>query len=270
MPPTSAVGIASDLREQIASGRLAQGDPLPTQLELATKYRVSRDTIRAAVEALVTEGLVESRRPVGMFVRERHLYPYRPQGDDGVRPSARLGQYLKQLAASAGTPVAGDVSASVVLCPPAIAEHLEVTAADAVLLRSEVLSIDGEPHRSSTAYYPVTLFGGLSPADLLLPDAEARLAAIAARVDRSVDWWSVRMPTPEERLLLRLPRIGVPVAVNVCVGYSPDGEALSCTVNVLPGDRHVAVYERRSTRRAPGRVVAGSEGCDGGQQGGVS
>jgi DNA-binding GntR family transcriptional regulator len=52
--------IAADLREQVLVGRAAPGSPL-TEQDVAQRYDVARPTAKAAIEALVFEGLLERR-----------------------------------------------------------------------------------------------------------------------------------------------------------------------------------------------------------------
>ncbi|WP_181009068.1 winged helix-turn-helix domain-containing protein, partial [Streptomyces sp. SM12] len=61
--------IASDLREEITSGRYAPDTALPLMRDIAAQYGVSDITVRKALGVLVREGLVESRRRAGMWVR---------------------------------------------------------------------------------------------------------------------------------------------------------------------------------------------------------
>lgn len=61
--------IARDLREAIAAGSLPVGSVLPTELELCSRYGVSRHTIRIAIADLADEGLVTRRKRAGTFVR---------------------------------------------------------------------------------------------------------------------------------------------------------------------------------------------------------
>jgi DNA-binding GntR family transcriptional regulator len=52
------------------------------------------------------------------------------------------------------------------------------------------------------------------------------------------------MPRPSEATRLQLGP-GTPVAVHYATGYTADGQPVRVVENVLPGDRHVIVYERR-------------------------
>jgi len=49
---------------------LKEGDPLPSVRNVAAEYRVNPLTVLKSYQELVEEGLVESRRGLGMFVVE--------------------------------------------------------------------------------------------------------------------------------------------------------------------------------------------------------
>jgi GntR family transcriptional regulator len=52
----------------ILDGVLKEGDPLPSVRNVAADYRVNPLTVLKAYQELVDEGLLESRRGLGMFV----------------------------------------------------------------------------------------------------------------------------------------------------------------------------------------------------------
>jgi GntR family transcriptional regulator len=54
----------------LLEGALQEGDPLPSVRNVAAEYRVNPLTVLKGYQQLVDEGLVESRRGLGMFVRE--------------------------------------------------------------------------------------------------------------------------------------------------------------------------------------------------------
>ena len=56
------------LRQEILSGSRREGDKLPTENELVEQYKVSRSTVRRAVEELCKEGLVVRHPGKGTFV----------------------------------------------------------------------------------------------------------------------------------------------------------------------------------------------------------
>jgi GntR family transcriptional regulator len=52
----------------ILDGVLKEGDPLPSVRSVAAEYRVNPLTVLKGYQELVNEGLVESRRGLGMFI----------------------------------------------------------------------------------------------------------------------------------------------------------------------------------------------------------
>ena len=64
--------IYRQLRDRVVAmmldGILKEGDPLPSVRNVAAEYRVNPLTVMKAYESLVDEGLVETRRGLGMFI----------------------------------------------------------------------------------------------------------------------------------------------------------------------------------------------------------
>jgi GntR family transcriptional regulator len=60
--------LAAIIAAKIAAGRFASGERLPTELDLAQDYAISRETVRQALGVLERRGLVVRRRAKGTFV----------------------------------------------------------------------------------------------------------------------------------------------------------------------------------------------------------
>ncbi|MCC2275752.1 GntR family transcriptional regulator [Streptomyces sp. ET3-23] len=61
--------VAAEIRKAIAAGEFPPGAPLPSESQLIARYGVSRPTVRNAISALRTEGLIEVIHGKGSFVR---------------------------------------------------------------------------------------------------------------------------------------------------------------------------------------------------------
>lgn len=63
--------LRNNIRDQILSGRLADGFKLPSERQLVEKLQVHRNTVKKAYEMLIQEGLVyaSSKAPRGCFVK---------------------------------------------------------------------------------------------------------------------------------------------------------------------------------------------------------
>ena len=62
--------VVNQIHELIKEGRFKAGDQLPSERELAETFRVSRTSVREALRALETEGLIISRTGMGNFVAD--------------------------------------------------------------------------------------------------------------------------------------------------------------------------------------------------------
>jgi GntR family transcriptional repressor for pyruvate dehydrogenase complex len=63
--------VYEQLRDMIYRGDLAPGDRLASERDMATRFKVGRPTVRSAIQRLIDQGLIESRRGVGTFVQKR-------------------------------------------------------------------------------------------------------------------------------------------------------------------------------------------------------
>ena len=74
LEPVKSIRIYEDIVRQvkalIADGRLTSGDRLPPERELAERFRVSRTSVREALRALQSRGLIEIRAGEGTFIRD--------------------------------------------------------------------------------------------------------------------------------------------------------------------------------------------------------
>ena len=72
--------LSEALANDIRTGRLNPGDPLPGTRALATLLRVHRNTIIAGYKELMAQGLVEARRGGGTFVSAQALSTFEELG----------------------------------------------------------------------------------------------------------------------------------------------------------------------------------------------
>ena len=241
--------IAADLRAQIAAGELAPDAQLPTEHELAERYGVARQTVRNGISVLVGEGLVVARRPLGHFVRRREQMSYRPQEESrqGARPE--MDTFVQQISAEGRTPQQS-IDVALVQAGPDIASRLQVEEGTVVVARRRVRLINGQPVNINDSHYPLDVVKDspiMSPEDVKVGTNQA-LADLGYPQVRATDEIFIRMPTPDQIHRLNLGP-GTPVAVHYVTGYTANDRPVRCTINVLPGDLHRIVFERRFERK---------------------
>jgi GntR family transcriptional regulator len=82
--------LARILREQIRTGELRPGAPLPSEATLSQTFGVGRDAVRDALASLRSEGLVITTRGLGTSVREPATDVTAVRAGAGTRVSARV------------------------------------------------------------------------------------------------------------------------------------------------------------------------------------
>jgi len=127
--------IADDLRESIVSGRLAPGDDVPTEGDLAAQWNTSRGPIRNALAALRNEGLIETTRgrPSRVIKRKAH---------QPVDVSIPFTKWATQLGAKPG---ALTQQVSLRRSDAGQAELLQISVGDLVVDVLRLRSLDGRP-----------------------------------------------------------------------------------------------------------------------------
>ena len=140
--------------QSLQSGEWKPGEAIPSEMELAARFRVSQGTVRKAIDELSADNLVVRRQGKGTFVAthaERQVqYRFlKLQPDNGDTqsegPAARTIIDCKRLRASAE-----------------VARALSLRTGDSVLQVRRVLSFSGIPTILEDLWLPGTPFKGLT------------------------------------------------------------------------------------------------------------
>jgi GntR family transcriptional regulator len=62
------IQIMQYIKKQIVTGRLKEGDKLPSVRELATELQINPNTVQRTFQELEREGIVETKRGMGRYV----------------------------------------------------------------------------------------------------------------------------------------------------------------------------------------------------------
>lgn len=236
--------IADHIRERIEAGEFGPDDALPSENELAKERGVNRQTVRQAYNVLVAEGRVVSRSTKGRFVRERGTDVYRPQEEFGRAMSDVMDRFMARLTAENREP-SQTIGVEEVNPPRKVAEQLGVAVTQKLLLRRRTRFIKGEPFNINDSFYLPELIAGSEiekPFDIARGANEV-LAELGHRQVRAIDQITARTPTARESERLQL-LPDARVMEVLTTGYTADGRAVRCVINVLPADRYEIVFER--------------------------
>ena len=195
--PTFAAPSFSPLYSQIKAlilkslqaGDWKPGEAIPSEMELATRYRVSQGTVRKAIDELAAENLVIRRQGKGTFVAthaERQVQ-YR---------------FLKLFPDQINSGTEGPAQRRIVECKrqranAEVARAIGIRTGDPVLLVRRVLSFAGRPTILEDVWLPGGPFKGLT-AERLADDRGPMYAMFETE-------FGVRMVRAEEKIRASLP-----------------------------------------------------------------
>jgi GntR family transcriptional regulator len=142
------------LTQSLDAGEWKPGEPIPSEIELASRFNVSQGTVRKAIDVLAAENIVVRRQGKGTFVathteeKTSNFRFLRMRRDDGVDeyPKSRLID-LRRSKASAE-----------------IARLLQLRTGEAIVNLKRVLEFDGHPVILDDMVLPAALFRGLTRA----------------------------------------------------------------------------------------------------------
>jgi DNA-binding GntR family transcriptional regulator len=234
--------LTETLRDRIAHDFYPDGR-IPSEASLVTEFKVSRTTVRAALAALLNEGLLQAQSGVGYFVRRFEHFEYRPQED--FRRAKLITDLDAFTSAAEGRNPTQRIEVSMVPAPADVAQRLHLREGDFVVLRSRLRILDGEPFQLNDSYY---LREVAEDTEVMRPDNISRgvnqvLAEHGHEQFRARDEIWIRMPRPSEVHQLRIPP-GTPVAEHIITGFTEDEKPVRVVRVVLPGDRNVITFDR--------------------------
>jgi len=140
--------------QSLKAGEWKPGEPIPSEMDLAARFRVSQGTVRKAIDELAAENLVVRRQGKGTFVatHTEHHVQYR---------------FLKLMPDSGDLNTEGPAERTIVDCKRLraaadVARALSLRTGDAVLQVRRVLAYGGVPTILEDLWLPGTTFKGLT------------------------------------------------------------------------------------------------------------
>ena len=235
--------VAARLWDDMAAGGIRSGDRLPSERILATRYGVSRVTLRAALAELADRGRVEPSAARGWFVTAAATggaaAPRRTIAMTGLpgRPSVcGFADYAREHGLATHSRV---LSSEVRPATVSEAEELRIGPGAALFEMRRLRFLDDlvvvlEHNRLPLALCPPLAATDFATASLYATLRDANPSQLPRVADYSVE---ARQPLPEERELLELPD-RTPVLVAEQLSFNQDGRPLELTVAIYRGDRY--------------------------------
>ncbi len=229
-----------DLAARIASGKLATGQRLPPEPQLAEELGVSRPTLREALRSLEDDGFLTRRRGAGTYVTPRQRLHNNLDVNFGVTAA---------ITASGMEPGTAWSEVKRAKADSDTAGSLGIEPGDEVLILERVRTADGKPVVFSRDIAAVSVVGDDA---FEKADEGSVYDLIFSRTDRGVHQGIVTLePAKADRRLAKA--LDVPVGTLLLylrqVDYDREGAPL-----LLSHEHHVAdAFEFSVVRRGPGR-----------------
>ena len=233
------VQVAQTIKARIASHQYHQGGSLPSARELEQQFQVSNITIRRALERLVREGLVVSKRGMRAKVAEQHgdVVEIETSGDFRVWMDGATGRQLGMAAEI--------IDRRVVVTPEPIGRILGLDQAETVECIKRVRKLKGDPISYYVNYGPSRLLTTIPSREIekrtfieayqamcgiKLTEMAQRLRAIIADMDLAD--------------ILKV-EFGAPLFSAQNIYYSDRGQAMAVTQMYYRSDHYVYTIKRR-------------------------
>jgi GntR family transcriptional regulator len=227
--------LRDELLEEIASAQMQPGTKLPTEGQLATRFNVSRATVREAVTSLVEAGYVTRRHGSGSYVAERRRMPH---GLDSTL------SYLAMIE-SAGAHAGMRVLDAVLDHGSKLDSPLQLSQGDTVLAVERVRTADGQPVIYSRDRIPARLLKGDLDLQNLHPSLFGLLRSSGHAADHATATLRAVASTSRTAKVLGVRR-GKPLLYIEEIDYDRDG-----TPVMLSREWHVSeAFDVRINRQA--------------------
>lgn len=227
--------LAATLEGQLLDGRWRVGERLPPERELAVRHRVSRSTLREALEDLERAGLIVRHQGRGTFVAPRRL------------EQSLLGHFtvVESLRASGKLVTTRVLGKRVVPASPSVAGELGVPATDPVLHLERLRLADRVPFMLERTWLPLRLMPGLDKVDLTDRSLyEVLREAHEIMLVRAVESFEPVLLRPDEASVLKR-STGSPALLLLRTTYAAGDVPVEAARALLRADQVRPLVERK-------------------------
>ncbi|MCC6616137.1 MAG: GntR family transcriptional regulator [Anaerolineae bacterium] len=221
------------LRQQISTGELQPGDPLPTEEQLTETYGISRVTTRKALQLLADEGLLIRHPGKGTYINTQKT----EESLQSLRGFAELmiEQHPSQVMEIKGF--------EIIPASPTVAQLLTLGEEDRILRIRRRHVINGRPVALAIIDLPYAFGSLLTPHDVATRTIYDLLADKAkVNIKRAVQRISA-MAADDDLADALSAGTGAPLLVVRRVTYSTDEQPVEYIQLFYPGDQHEMVME---------------------------
>jgi GntR family transcriptional regulator len=214
------------IQNRIDSYELKPGDRIQSEMALSGKFSVSRMTVKKAVDALVTEGLLFRQPGKGTFVSSPKAHFPGPTISSFTETMRNLGYEIK-------TEI---LHQEIISVPKKVTEALDIKG-DSVLILNRLRYLYDEPVAIHISYMRPEIAEHLKKFDLTTMSLNFAMEEILGRkILTSTDVIESTLATPDESKILHIKEKS-PILIVHGVVYDDGGDPVRVTKALWRGDR---------------------------------
>lgn len=225
--------IKDDLLAKIKDGLYKEGDIIPSEVDLAKNYGVSRPTIRQALQILVNEGYLEKRRRRGTIVTKPKIEQAFAMGvrsfeDDMIR----AGRVVRSAVIIFKREIAGEE----------VATHLELPQHSEVFKLVRLRYVDEQPNVFVESYLPAERYPSLDTYDFTTKRLYGAMEEIRKPVVRAHRKLEAIKADSALAALLDIDA-GDPLFLFHTTGRDEDGVAVEYSIATYRGENNIFEFD---------------------------
>ena len=221
--------IHDDIYRLIKDGTYREGDSIPSEIELAADYSVSRSTIRQALQMLVNEGYLERRKRRGTIVKHPKVDQFAATGIRSFEEEqANVGRKIKTTVINFKHERAN----------PEVIDALGLHSGDEVWHLVRLRYVDGRANVFVESYIPCKLYPGFDAYDFNTMRLYGAMAEKGHSVVRAHRRLGVIKANSAMSALLDV-STGDPLILMHTVGWDEDEDAVEYSIATYRGENNV-------------------------------
>ena len=212
----------------IEAGRLSEGDKMPTEEEIGELFKVSRITVRQALDGLCNSGYIYKLQGKGSFVATKktdmqlnHLVGFSDEmRSQGLEPSTRL---IKQ---------------EIITPSEAVAQALRIDTSQKIYVIARLRCADGVPMAVERVHLPFYRFAGIENMDLTRSLYELLRDHYGCESSKATQRIQAGYSGPKDTKLLEM-KPGTPVLLFSRTTFELDGRPFEYVESIYRGDKYI-------------------------------
>lgn len=211
----------------IETGKLEEGQQIPTEEEMCIYFNVSRITIRRALDGLLQEGLIFKQQGKGSFVANKRT---------GIQLNHLLG-FNEEMRALGYNPSSITISKELTKPTELVSKALNLTSGQDIYIITRIRCADNSPMAIEQVHLPFHRFPGAELEDLSSSLYHVLQEKFGCQIDHAQQSIKAGIASEPDAALLQI-KPGTPVLLINRITYEKSGDAFEYVQSIYRGDKY--------------------------------